>query len=378
MDGLANGADTMACANCGAEMRRGMLRCRECGQSTVETADEEFELTGHQLVTPSQEAKCPLCGAFLEPGTTDCAKCTSDLLDQLLNGPDQGEPGTGGSPTDSNSATSRPPSPAPKLHVRRAAHVGNRERANPGIGPSSKLREAPSLPPQANSPTTKTKPAAAPQPGSKSVPQFASPEEIQAANQQAVNQHAASKQVESEVDDAAGEDEEAGGSTTVETSAACTALLASLATADAQLRCGIATALGKLGDKMALVPLERHLTDQDIRVRRAVAAALVQLGHPKGQTLLDIAERKPAAAVIKEQRSAAAPKPRPRASSGGGIDGGTLKILGGAVLAIAIAGGGVWYWMSSSPSTGSKKAKSAAAKKAAAKKAAKKTKVEAE
>src|SRR5579859_3910154 len=101
MDGLANGADTMSCANCGAEIRRGMLRCRECGQSTVDTADEEFELTGHQLVTPSQEPKCPLCGAFLEPGTTDCPACTSALLDQLLNGPEPGEPDSESSPVAS-------------------------------------------------------------------------------------------------------------------------------------------------------------------------------------------------------------------------------------------------------------------------------------
>jgi hypothetical protein len=140
-----------------------------------------------------------------------------------------------------------------------------------------------------------------------------------------------------------------------------------LATADAQLRCGIATALGKLGDKEALAPLERHLSDQDIRVRRAVAAALVQLGHPKGQTLLDIAERKPAAAVLTEQRAATA-KPKPRKSSGGGIDGGTLKILVGVIVAVAVAAGGIWYWMNSAPTPGSKKGKSAAAKKAGAKK----------
>jgi hypothetical protein len=124
-----------------------------------------------------------------------------------------------------------------------------------------------------------------------------------------------------------------------------------------------------------MIPLERHLSDQDIRVRRAVAAALVQLGHPKGQTLLDIAERKPAAAVLQEHRSASAPysPPKPRKNSGGGgasIDPDTLKKLGVAVVAIGIAAGGIWYWMSPpSSSSGARKAKSAAAKKAAAKKA---------
>src|SRR5262249_57330451 len=80
--------------------------------------------------------------------------------------------------------------------------------------------------------------------------------------------------------------------TPVETTAACTALLASLSTADTALRCEIAAALGKLGDKAALGPLDRFMADPDIRVRRAVAAALLQLGPPKGETLLAIAQRK--------------------------------------------------------------------------------------
>jgi hypothetical protein len=203
------------------------------------------------------------------------------------------------------------------------------------------------------------------------VPQFASPADIEAANQQAVNQHAANQLAAAKEEELAEEESgDADTSTTVETNAACMALLASLATADAQLRCGIATALGKLGDKQALVPLERHLTDQDVRVRRAVAAALVQLGHPKGQTLLDIAERKPAAAVIKEQRALSSP-PKPRKSSGGGgLDSDMLKKLGIGVLVLGIAGGGIWYWMNSSPpARGSRKGKAAAAKKAKDKKA---------
>src|SRR5207248_3462305 len=147
----------------------------------------------------------------------------------------------------------------------------------------------------------------------------------------------------------------------------CTALLASLAKAEVVLRCEIATALGKLGDKAALGPLERHLGDQDVRVRRAVAGALVQLGHPKGETLLDIAERKPAAAVIASGSAASISKPKPRKSSGGGssIDSGTLKLVGAAIVAIGVVGGGIWWWMNSPSSAPKSKKKGTATKKVA-------------
>src|SRR5260221_14378898 len=137
MDGLANGADTMLCANCGHEIRRGMLRCRECGHSTVETADE-FVLSGHELV-PSQDPKCPRCGAFLEPGTTDCAACTSALLDQLLNGPGLDDAGPEPIPESDmapnippNMSPTRPMRAVPKLHVRRAVQQGSRGGTSSG------------------------------------------------------------------------------------------------------------------------------------------------------------------------------------------------------------------------------------------------------
>jgi hypothetical protein len=87
------------------------------------------------------------------------------------------------------------------------------------------------------------------------------------------------------------------------------------------------------------------------------------LGHPKGQSLLDVAERKPAKAVL----AAAKPPAKPRSSGGGSsIDGGTLKIVLGAVVAIALVGGGAWYfWPKSSGTYGkSKKGKAAVTKKA--------------
>jgi hypothetical protein len=137
----------------------------------------------------------------------------------------------------------------------------------------------------------------------------------------------------------------------VETTAACTALLASLSTADVVLRCEIAAALGKLGDKAALGPLDRFMGDPDIRVRRAVAAALVQLGHPKGETLLDIAERKPAAVAL------AKPPPKPKKSGGSSmnVDPGMLLKIGGGIVAVAVIVGGIWMWMNSKPAPRAKK-----------------------
>src|SRR5262249_46078147 len=78
--------EMISCPHCGAEMRRGMIRCRECGQSATETAGD-FELTGHVLM-PSQAAKCPRCGSILDPAVTECAVCASQMLDELMSGPE--------------------------------------------------------------------------------------------------------------------------------------------------------------------------------------------------------------------------------------------------------------------------------------------------
>ncbi len=108
-------------------------------------------------------------------------------------------------------------------------------------------------------------------------------------------------------------------------------------------------------------PLERHMADQDIRVRRAVATALVQLGHPKGETLLEIADRRPAKVVLTMAKGSPSPKPK-RTGGGMEIDGDTAKKLGIAVVAIAIAGGGIWYFMNGGGSSGSRKKPKAKAK----------------
>jgi hypothetical protein len=365
MNGYANQADMIQCPHCGHELRRGMVRCRECGKPIAEAeppadvgADGDFELSGHDLIA-SSDPTCPLCGAVLEAGTNDCPSCTSDLLDQLLKGP-----GAGGTSVPApHSGSPWPSSAAAELRVRRAVPSASstpaaarssaeatpaehqlRPRTQPKASPKSPAAAQPAKPPQRKAPGS-------------------SGERLRADKASAPSRALAPD--ESEPSDASEEDL-SNVTTPVETTAACTALLASLAKAEVVLRCEIATALGKLGDKAALGPLERHLGDQDVRVRRAVAGALVQLGHPKGETLLDIAERKPAAAVIASGSAASISKPKPRKSSGGGIDSGTLKIAGVAVLAISIIGGGIYWWMNAPPSTSKSKKKSTATKKVTA------------
>ena len=147
----------------------------------------------------------------------------------------------------------------------------------------------------------------------------------------------------------------------VETSAACAALLASLATADTTLRIEIATALGKLGDKAAVHPLERHMVDHDVRVRRAVASALVQLGHPKGEALLDVAERTPAAELLAAQIS----QPK-RARGNFKLDGAVLKKVGIAVVVCAVLVGGIGIFMQSGAGASTSRGRKPKKKKTAA------------
>ena len=356
MSSLPGGADMVTCPHCGEEMRRGMVRCRQCGKTPTDSTTEvagDFELNGHELVQ-SEEPRCGLCGALLEPGSDDCPSCTSALLDQLLKGPENGAgaappsdeqhwPSSAAAELRVRRARSGPPAPKQGLHLREISQsVGSPSRSRSEQRATSRPAEAPRAKPAAQSP------ARAPAPR-KERPARRSPE----AAPEPAPEPAYSEPTEEEL---------VAGTTPVETSAACVALLASLAKADVVLRCEIATALGKLGDKQAMGPLERHMGDADVRVRRAVAAALVQLGHPKGQTLLDIAERKPA----KEVLVASKPPRKPRSSGGSSIDGGTLKIVLGAVLALALVGGGAWYfWPKSSGSYGkSKKGKAAVTKKA--------------
>jgi hypothetical protein len=144
-------------------------------------------------------------------------------------------------------------------------------------------------------------------------------------------------------------------------SAACKSLLAALATPDADALCQVVTALGKLGDKSAQGPLERLLINPEIRVRRATAEALIALGHPKGKTLLDIAERKVAALPASAGSSYSKPKAK---RSGTPIDWDAMKKPALALVCVAVLGGGIWWWQTK-PS-GPRVAKKVSSAKAAA------------
>ena len=85
LDRYASGIEINSCPHCGVDMRRGMIRCRECGQSAKEV-DGDFELTGHILL-PNLDPKCLRCGSVLEADAADCAVCTSRMLDQMMSGP---------------------------------------------------------------------------------------------------------------------------------------------------------------------------------------------------------------------------------------------------------------------------------------------------
>jgi len=349
MDGLANGVEMISCPHCGQDVRRGMVRCRECGKPVVEIPVEgDFALTGHELL-PSQDPKCPLCGAVLEHGAADCASCTSALLDQLLRGPETGAPVSG-----PHSTAPRPAGASASLRIRRVVPPDD---GPPGV---SRLREPLRLSEQA--PAAELDPIEAEAAAERS--RLAAPKSGPSKSGMPRKDKPAPPGAQPLAERETTADNLDSATTVVETTSACTALLASLANADAVLRIEIATALGKLGDRQAMGPLERHLSDPDVRVRRAVATALVQLGHPKGQTLLDIAERKPANEVLSAAKSS---RSKPRVATSGSIDPATLKLVAGAVLAIAVVAGGAWYTFSGpSRPAGSKKPKSAPTKKAKA------------
>src|SRR5262245_46183611 len=163
MDGLPGGTDTVTCPHCGEEMRRGMVRCRQCGKSPAESAVDtavDFELTGHEL-EQTKEPRCALCGELLEPGSNDCPSCTSALLDQLLKGPENAA-----APAPRSDDQHWPSSAAAELRVRRARSAPAaptpgaqaRDVTDPAGSPARARAEQRTTPPAADA--SRTKPAA--------------------------------------------------------------------------------------------------------------------------------------------------------------------------------------------------------------------------
>ena len=320
---LENNMETVSCRHCGSPVRPGMIRCRECRGLLTDASDDQDEFVVAANVSVIDSKRCARCGTVLEQGIDDCPSCASALLDDLMKGPDS------------------EPVPPPSSRSWEADPSTHRLR-EPGTSSGSQtewvpLREVPTPPPKNRStesaPSKKTASIEDEPPGlfddDEPAPR---PKREPAAPKPA----------------AAKKNEEPAAESEVETGAASSALLASFAAADATLKVEIAAALGKLGDKAAMGPLERHLVDKDVKVRRAVAAALVQLGHPKGKSLLEIAEKKPAAEVMTTPK---APKPK-RTGGGMSIDGDMLKKMGLVVVVIGVIAGGVWYAMKDSSGAG--------------------------
>src|SRR5436190_20443077 len=312
---LENNPDTIPCRHCGSPVRVGMIRCREC-RGLIAEVEPDFVLSP-QAAIPAQRT-CARCGTPLEAGVDDCPNCASALLDELLQGPGQStaSPSSPQADMEWESAAADDPAARPMTPAARPAPEWTPLRELEPSNADSESGDATSAPAQ---PATRTQPTKPPgrKDGGPQQRRGTSPQKAAGASKSP----ATAKGRSSIEDDPPGlfDDDEVAPATparpkstspapapsaakeepssdaSVETTAACSALLASLATADTNLRIEIAAALGKLGDKAALAPLERHLVDKEVRVRRAVAAALVQLGHPKGESLLEIAERKPVA-----------------------------------------------------------------------------------
>jgi len=77
-------------------------------------------------------------------------------------------------------------------------------------------------------------------------------------------------------------------------------LLALLRDPQPEIQYHAAIALGDLGHKNAMRPLELLLKHEHDLARRGAAKALIKLGHPRGETLLQEAARKPLGTVFQE------------------------------------------------------------------------------
>lgn len=342
MSWLASNPDAVSCPHCGASLRRGMLRCRECGGA----AEDDFQLA-EQVSAEAYTPQCEKCGSALGDDGEECAKCASAMLDELLS--------------------SAPTEAAPQGAGRRSrqldelqASASSESRLRPGTSGSSAerdvVREEKSRPEgrrqrrtSNNADTSMQKKGKSGRGGRRSVDDdamdflTAPAEPGSEPDPQPQSQFTRFAQTDTTPESSAPSSPDAAGQ-------AAAALILSLSSTDANLRCQAATALGQLGVSDSISALEPLMADPEIQVRRAVAEALIQLGHPKGESLLAIAERKPA--IAKEPPRPRSSKPRkslslPRFSFNFmSFDHESLVSAGGPIAGVVLILGGVFLWHS--------------------------------
>lgn len=352
MAGVGNATDTTPCPHCGTVLRRGMIRCRECGG----VVGDDFELSADVRALAATR-HCNQCGSELEPGVAHCPNCASAMLDELLSKPvpeerlpdlpeifhERDTPAPSASVNDrrlrpSNAAPARsenfdketedeaPEAASRQTRARQSGQTGGqggkRRRPGPSGRPSPRSRRRDDD--DAFDYLSDDSGVEEPGSGVESAPVRGKPEADASSSRSSSSTPSEGATASPSASD---------------TSGACGVLITSLALPDVDLRCQAATALGALGNKEALAPLERLLTDGEIKVRRAAAEALIQLGHPKGESLRGIAQRPPVdgPAAAKTDRS---PPKRARVKGDFGLSlAGSGKLLKGAALVVVLVGG---------------------------------------
>lgn len=320
MDVLTRDSEFINCPHCQHQMRRGMIRCRECNGVVT----EDFVLSTDVAAGVVALQRCSRCHVPLEPGVEDCPSCASQMLDQLLQAP---------------AARAADASEAPPRY------------AGPAHATESRLRPPPALPPEA----PRRRPAKR-----RNEPQRPRPDDEAEAGTDALYESETDsrsnrgRRTAPEIDRPPAIAEE---SAEAAASEACRSLLAALATPDPAALSSVVTALGQLGDRSAIPPLERLMGHSEIAVRRAAAEALMTLGHPKGSALREIAERRVQSTPVPPTRSAGSARRRSAPT-----DWGAMLKPGLALLGAVLLGGGIWWWQARPASSGRKSTTRAGAK----------------
>ena len=84
MDLLTRDSEMIECPHCKSPVRRGMIRCRDCGGVVAEDGSD-FVLSNRAAAV----RHCGRCGHPLEPGIDECPTCAGAMLDELLMGAGQ-------------------------------------------------------------------------------------------------------------------------------------------------------------------------------------------------------------------------------------------------------------------------------------------------